>query len=59
MDTDAHGSDMSLTEGVMGSAFEAANVRSAPPPYIFARSSKSTLPPEITTPTDWISGGSL
>jgi hypothetical protein len=26
MNTDAHGSDMSLTEGVMGSAFEVANV---------------------------------
>jgi GxxExxY protein len=26
MDTDAHGSDMSLTEGVIGSAFEVANV---------------------------------
>jgi hypothetical protein len=26
MDTDAHGSDMSLTEGVIGSAFEVANL---------------------------------
>ena len=26
MDTDAHGSDMSLTEGVIGSAFEVTNV---------------------------------
>ena len=48
MDTDAHGSDMSLTEGVIGSAFEVQALR--PIHAIHA-----AFPPDCTGPgIEWV-----